>query len=169
MGPMLLELTSGATSTHHGYSDYVKLERQWMTEVAGKDMSVADVRPPHAVEESFIAFLEWLVTDGPRARSFGSVVVSASGYMTKLEMTDWTKKPRVKAFIKEIGVSGGAETVPCTPVTTLMVQRMAASCDVALWLLAGLLPGAGAGSLGYRTGRRGARGRGNGRAAWHAR
>ena len=124
VGPMLLELTSGATSTSHGYADFVNLERRFVLEVAGDDLPVVAVRLPHQVEEAFLAFIEWLVTDGPRARSLGTTMVAASGYMTKLGMEDWTKSKRVKAYIKELNVSGGAETVPCTPVTSLMVKYM---------------------------------------------
>jgi hypothetical protein len=124
VGPMIIELTSGATSTHHGYADFVKLERQWLCAVAGEDLPAESIRLPHTNEESFISFLEWLVTDGPRARSFATTVVAAGGYMTKLELVDLTKSKRVKAFVKELGVSSGAETVPSTPVTAMMVKRM---------------------------------------------
>ena len=124
VGPMMIELTSGATSTHHGYADFVKLEKEYQIELAGDDLPLEAVNPPHSSEESFLAFLEWLVTDGGRARSFGTTVASASGFMTKLEMTDWTKSKRVKSFIKELDVSGGAETVTNTPVTRMMVDRM---------------------------------------------
>ena len=120
---MIIELTSGATSTHHGYADFVKLERLWLAEVAGEDLPASAIRLPHTNEESFISFLEWLVTDGPRARSFSTTVVAAGGYMTRLELVDLTKSKRVKAFVKELGVSSGAETVPSTPVTTMMVER----------------------------------------------
>ena len=44
--------------------------------------------------------------------------------MTKLEMEDWTKKPRVKALLKELEQSSGVVTTPCTQVTRMLVGIM---------------------------------------------
>ena len=114
---MLLELSTGKEGTAAGYSDYASLERQWVAHVSGEGLSAGGVVLPRHSQESFIAFLWWLVTEADRARSFATLVRAAGGVFERLELTNWTKTSRSKAVIKELEQSRGVEHTPDTHVT----------------------------------------------------
>lgn len=123
---MLLELTTGKEGTAAGYSDFARLERQWVQWAGGGGDAVeagSIVLPRHSLE-SFLSFTTWLVTDADRARSFGTIVRSAAGVLEKLELTNWTKHARVKAAVKELEQSRGVEAEPCTHATRRIVRLM---------------------------------------------
>ena len=95
VGAMIVELSTGASSTYTGYSDLVTLERRWQAHVGGDDIPASQVRLPHTSQESALAFVEWLAGEGGRARSLGSVVVMLSSYCSKLEIDDVTRGKRL--------------------------------------------------------------------------
>jgi len=121
---MIVEMATGSSNTHKGYSDVATLERKWQSDVCGGVLRASDVRLPHTSEEGTYSFVLWLARDGGRARSLGTTVRQLGSYCTKLEMTDYTKYKRVKMLIKELEVKGEAITNPDTQVTTLMIGEM---------------------------------------------
>ena len=122
---MLLELATGKESTAAGYSDFARLEREWIAHVSGDDEGRAGsvVMPRHSAE-SFIAFMLWLVKDAGRTRSFGTVLRAAGGVLERLELTNWTKTPRVKAAINELEQSRGVQSTPDTHATRRILSIM---------------------------------------------
>ena len=121
---VVAELTTGAVSTAAGRNNYVSLERRWATEhMEGKGGQAMVALPRHSME-AFIAFMWWLATSADGTRSFGTTMRAAGAVMTMLELIDWTKKPRVKAQIKEIEKKFGVEPEPCTQTTRRIVALM---------------------------------------------
>ena len=119
---MVAELTTGAISTAAGRSQFVSLERRWVTEtVMGTE---ATVRLPRHSLESFLAFIWWLVTDADRARSFSTIMRAAGAVMSMLELNDWTKTQRVKSQVKDIERRFGVEAEPCTQTTGRIISIM---------------------------------------------
>lgn len=115
----LLELATGAEGTASNHSDYTRLERLWVEEMCGGEDGATPgsvVLPRHS-EQSYIAFLHWLVRDADRKRSFSTIVRASTGVFAKLELTNWAGTKRVKAVIKELEQSHGVEAVPCTHAT----------------------------------------------------
>ena len=134
---MLLEMSTGAEGTAAGYSDYARLERQWVAHVSGEALADGGIVLPRHSEESFISFLGWLATDADRARSFGTIVRAAGGVLERLELTNWTKTSRVKAVVKELEQSRGVEGTPDTHATRrilglLMGKTLSEHCGPAL-------------------------------------
>ena len=109
---MLVEMTTGADSTAHGFASFVRLEKEWQASVAGEGMRAEDVNMPHTNAEAFYEFVVWLATDRERAHSLGTTVRSAGAYMTKLGYRDFTKEGRVKALVKELETSTGVVATP---------------------------------------------------------
>ena len=56
-------------------------------------VSMTDFVLPRHSEESFIAFLRWMVTSG-RSRSFHTIFRAAAGALEHLGLTNWTKTVR---------------------------------------------------------------------------
>ena len=117
IGSMIIEMSTGASSTYSGYSDLVTLERRWQSHVGGEAIPAAQVRLPHTSQEATLSFLEWLAGEGGRARSLGSVVVMLSSYCSKLEIDDVTRGKRVVRMLKDLQTKGQACTAPCTAIT----------------------------------------------------
>ena len=61
---LLLELTCGAETTARNLTEFEKLSREWVVAMADgcTDVAMDIIEPAHG-EESFMAFLNWLVTD----------------------------------------------------------------------------------------------------------
>ena len=123
---MVAELTTGAVSTAAGRNQFVTLERRWATETQGVGGGASGVtlRMPRHNIESFAAFMWWLITDAELARSFGTIMRTAGAVMTMLELTDWTKTPRIKALMRDIEKRCGVESEPCTQTTRRIVDLM---------------------------------------------
>ena len=122
---MCTELTTGAVSTAAGRNQFATLERRWMESVlVDVGDSPANVLLPRHSEESYIAFLWWLVMEADRSRSFATTTRAAGAVMAMQELTDWNKTARVKAIIKQIGTLCNVEAVPSTPVTRRMLGIM---------------------------------------------
>ena len=118
----LLQLSTGKVGTHSGYAEYERLESKWASEVSGGRMSAVTL--PRNSKAAFISFIDWLTSDGERARSFATLMRSASGLMVQLKLQDWTKDRSVKAIFKELERSRGIESEPCTLATARMIQIM---------------------------------------------
>ena len=133
---MIVELSSGADSTAKGYSEFIRLEKEWQLSMVVGEMRAEDVRLPHTNIEAFYHFVIWLATDGGRARSLGNILRAAGSYCVKLELTDWTKHGRIKNLIKELVLSTGVVSTPCTHVTRMLVailleETLPARCNQA--------------------------------------
>jgi hypothetical protein len=124
---MIVELSSGAASTAKGFSEFVRLEKEWQVSVVDGELRAEDVQLPHTNIEAFYQFTVWLSTDGARARSLGTIMRSAGAYMVKLEYVDFTKSGRIKNLIKELSLSSGVVSTPCTHVTRMIIGIMFAS------------------------------------------
>ena len=121
---MIVEMTSGADSTAKGYSEFVRLEKEWQVSMVSGELKAEDVQMPHTSIEAFYLFTVWLVTDAQRARSLGNLMRSAGSYMVKLGYHDFTKTGRIKNLIRELELSSGALSTPCTQVTRAIVDIM---------------------------------------------
>lgn len=121
---MVVELTTGSSNTHKGYSDLAMLERKWQADVCGGEVSVSAVRLPHTSAEGTYSFCLWLSKAGRRARSMGTTIRQLGSFCTKLGLVDYTKTGRVKALLKELENKGAAITTPDTQVTTAMIMAM---------------------------------------------
>ena len=122
---MLLELTSGAETTARNVADFERLEREWLDHVeSDADAGAIGIVAPRHSAESFISFCHWLVMDGNRARSFGTVMRCAKHAMSRLSLPDLTSDKRVKHVINEIAGKVGTDVNPCTIPTTRMIQEM---------------------------------------------
>ena len=120
---LLLELTCGAETTARNLTEFEKLSRAWVSAMADGSTDVAmDIIEPAHGEESFIAFLNWLVTDAGRARSFITLVRSFAIVLSKMEAVVWTSRPRVKAVVKEIAESLGLEPEPCVLLSRQIIR-----------------------------------------------
>ena len=135
----MLELATGAEGTAGNHSDYARLERGWIEHVClGEGGATAGtVALPRHSEESYIAFLHWLVRDADRKRSFGTIVRASTGVFARLELKNMAGTKRVKAVIKELEGSHGVESVPCTHatrriLTILMEETLPARCGAEL-------------------------------------
>ena len=124
----LLELTTGAEGTAANYAEFARLERVWVASLVAGDegMTPGDFALPRHSMESFIAFLRWLVTDGARARSFHTIFRAAAGVLSQEELglTNWSKSPRVKMLVKELGRSHGVQSTPDTHATRRILRIM---------------------------------------------
>ena len=120
---LLLELTCGAETTARNLTEFEKLSREWVVAMADgcTDVAMDIIEPAHG-EESFMAFLNWLVTDAGRARSFITLVRSFAIVLSKMEAVVWTSRPRVKAVIKEITESLGLEPEPCVLLSRMIIR-----------------------------------------------
>ena len=106
----LLQLSTGKVGTHSGYAEYERLESKWASEVSGGRMSAVTL--PRNSKAAFISFIDWLTSDGEQARSFATLMRSASGLMVQLKLQDWTKDKSVKAIFKELERTRGIESEP---------------------------------------------------------
>ena len=121
----LMELTTGAEGTAKNHADFARLERLWVSHVAqSPTIGAAGIILPRHSEESFIAFLRWIVTDSGRVRSFHLIHRSAAGALEKLGLTNWTKITRVKLVIKDLGGSHGAAVEPDSHATRRIISIM---------------------------------------------
>jgi hypothetical protein len=116
---MLWEVSVGKHSTSKGYSEYQRLEREWVSSMGG-----GGVLLPRDSEESFVAFMQWLAQDSGRARSFSTIWRAASGVANRTREVVITKSPRVKRMYKEICEVLGDLSVPCTQVTRRLLSIM---------------------------------------------
>ena len=82
------------------------------------------LRSPRESEESFKAFMLWLVTDGQRASSFGTIMRMAGIAMVRMETPVITSTPTVKLAIKEIVTQIGTDLDPCTIPSTAIIITM---------------------------------------------
>ena len=122
---MLLDLTTGATSTAKNVADFERLEREWMASMRDREGKGAEhLRPPRESEESFKAFMLWLVTDGQRASSFATIMRMAGIAMARMEIPVITSRPTVKLAIKEIATQIGTDSEPCTIPSTAIIRTM---------------------------------------------
>jgi hypothetical protein len=122
---MLIDLASGASETAKNVADFERLEREWMASMRGpEDESVTTLREPRHSEESFLAFMSWVATDGGRARSFPLIIRMAGIAMAVMEIKNLTSLPRVKKAAKEIATQIGNDPEPCTIPSTLVVKTM---------------------------------------------
>ena len=111
---LLDELLGGAESTAKNLTEFERLCKAWALDMSeGDTEKMADLQEPRYCEESFLSLLNWLVTDAGRARSFTTLVRGFGIALSKMELTDWTRRPRVKAVIKEITGNLGLEPEPC--------------------------------------------------------
>jgi len=120
---MVVEMATGSSNTHKGYSDLAMLERKWQADMAGAELRASQVRLPHTSEEGTYSFVVWLALDGGRARSLGTTVRQLGSLCAKLELPDYSKSKRVKGLLKELEAKGEADTCPDTQVTTLMIAE----------------------------------------------
>jgi len=122
---MLVELAAGPVSTAKNVADYERLEREFLASFMNSDgVGAAHVIEPRRSEESFIAFISWLVTDAGRARSFGQIMRMSGIAMARMELPVMTSVPRIKHIIKETADQVGTDPEPCTIPTALVVQTM---------------------------------------------
>lgn len=122
----LLELSTGAEGTARGHAEFARMERLWLAHVASSSPGVAIsnfILPRHS-EESFVSWMRWLVTDSSRARSFHTIFRSAAGALEQIGGTNWTKSPRVKVVLKELGQSNGVQVVPDSHATRRILSIM---------------------------------------------
>ena len=132
---LLIDLTTGATSTAKNVAEFERLKNIWMADMRDEEgQGAASLRPPDASEESMKAFLIWLVTDAGRARSFGTLVRMTSIALVRMEKPDLTAKPSVKAAIKELATQIGTDPDPCTIpsppiITTMLLKVLPDQCD----------------------------------------
>jgi hypothetical protein len=122
----LMELALGAEGTAKNHADFARLERLWLADLtAGADgASMADFVLPRHGEESFMAFLRWVVTDAGRAASFSTIWRAASGVMAGSTGPNWSASARVKLLVKELEKSHGVVAVPDTHATRRIVHVM---------------------------------------------
>ena len=120
---MLIELSSGAEGTARNLAEFERLEREWLAYVSS-DLpdGAASLIEPRYSEESFVAFLNWLPFEAGRARSFVTIVRAAGMALSKMELKNHTKVPRVKAVIQEITDSLGLEPDPCILPSRRIIQ-----------------------------------------------
>ena len=122
---MLLELACGQASTAKSIAEFEDLERRWMASLLDENGLGADsVIEPRRSEESFLAFINWLVTDAGRARSFALIMRMAGIAMAQMELRVLTGVPRVKMYIKEVAEQIGTEPEPCDIPSALVVSTM---------------------------------------------
>ena len=121
---MILEMGQGAESTAAGFAEFTRLEREYV-EGFGRlqDGSIGLVLPRHNAE-AFKHFLSWMSLDADRSLSLQSFVRTASSFFGKLQLTDHTKAPDVKAFVKDLVKKVGFEHVPATTATPRMLAYM---------------------------------------------
>ena len=120
---MLGELSTGETKTAKNVHDFEKLEKRFMADHAGASGEVL-IREPRYSEESYIAFLHWLVTDAGRARTLGLIVRMSAAAMAKLELRVIPNAPRVKAIVKELATQVGTDPEPCTIPSDSVISTM---------------------------------------------
>ena len=121
----LLELSTGAEGTAKGHAEFARLERLWLSETAGSTgVEVSTLVLPRHSEESFLAFLRWVVTDPGRVRSFHTIFRAAAGALEQLKLVNWTKSARVKLAVKELGLSHGVQKVPDSHATRRIISIM---------------------------------------------
>ena len=109
---MLWELSVGQHSTAKGYSEYQRLEREWVASTGCEGATL-----PRDSEESMIAFLVWMGADSGRARSFVTMWRAAAGVCAKTREHHVTKSPRVKRVYDDVVKALGELAVPCTQTT----------------------------------------------------
>jgi len=130
---MIVEMATGSSNTHKGYSDVAALERKWQEDVCGGVLRASDVRLPHTSEEGTYSFVLWLAKDGGRARSLGTTVRQLGSYCAKLELPDYTKAKRVKMLLKELETKGEAIVSPDTQVTAQIIGEMYGPSGTLAW------------------------------------
>ena len=122
---MLLELSCGQATTAKSVAEFESLERKWLASLLDENGFGAEgVIEPRRSEESFMAFINWLVTDAGRARSFALIMRMAGIAMAQMNLRVLTAVPRVKLFIKEIAEQIGTEPEPCDIPSSLVVSTM---------------------------------------------
>ena len=114
---MLWEVSLGSHSTAQGYSEYQRLEKEWVESVGGVGCVL-----PRDSPESFVAFLVWLAADSGRARSFTTVWRAAAGVCARTRTESMTKTARVKRVYEDVAKSLGELGVPCTQTTRRLLQ-----------------------------------------------
>ena len=122
---MLLELSCGQASTAKSIAEFEDLERRWMASLIDENgLGAESVIEPRRSEESFLAFINWLVTDAGRARSFALIMRMAGIAMAQMELRVLTGVPRVKMYMKEVAEQIGTEPEPCDIPSALVVATM---------------------------------------------
>ena len=92
---MILELSTGAEATGASYSDFIRLENEFVLRIVGFTGSIR----PSDDEEVFKMFLSWLVVTRERALSIESLFRVAGSVMAKTGRTNLTKSAGVKASL----------------------------------------------------------------------
>ena len=120
---MLIELTTGAETAAKNLTEFERLQRLWLADMAADDpRGGADIIEPAHGEESFIGLLSWLVTDAGRARSFVTLVRGFAIALAKMQLPVWPSKPRVKAVIKELTAQLGLDPEPCVLLSRAIIR-----------------------------------------------
>jgi len=117
---MPLRLSQGAEATGSSYSDFERLERDYMVSLGG---FVGPVRPSDD-SDVFMMFLSWLVLGAHRALSLESTFRIAGIVMTKTGRENLTKRGDVKAHYSDHVDAHGEESHPRTAVTRRMVRLL---------------------------------------------
>ena len=116
---MLVELTGGAETTAQNLTEFERLSRMWMSEMSEGDPAKAEmlIEPAYG-EESFLSFLNWIVTDAGRARSFVTLARGFGIALSKMKLTNWTKgavgEGSDQNDHKHVGAGAGAVRVAIT-------------------------------------------------------
>lgn len=76
------------------------------------------------VKNHFIIFLNWVAFESGRAKSFNGLERAFGMCLARLELTNWTNRPRVKAVTKEIKCMLGVEPDPCA-IPSRRIARIA--------------------------------------------
>ena len=120
---MLTELTTGAETAAKNLTEFERLQRLWLADMAVDDpRGGADIIEPAHGEESFIGLLTWLVTDAGRARSFVTLVRGFAIALAKMQLPVWPSKPRVKAVVKELTAQLGLDPEPCVLLSRAIIS-----------------------------------------------
>ena len=114
----LLELSTGAEATGGSYSDYLRLENEFVASVGGL---VGTVRPSDD-GEVFKMMMNWLVSSASRALSLDSLYRVAGSVMVKTGRQDLTRLSSVKALYSDLRESHGEESQPRTAITRRMIR-----------------------------------------------
>ena len=114
----LLELSTGAEATGGSYSDYLRLENEFVASVG----SLAGTVRPSDDGEVFKMMMNWLVSSASRALSLDSLYRVAGSVMVKTGRQDLTRLPSVKALYSDLRESHGEEAQPRTAITRRMIR-----------------------------------------------
>ena len=123
---MMLDLTTNAEATGGGFADFYARMEEWRVSRGG-----GDVRSPLDSEESFKAFLAWIVLERDRALSLHSMWRNAASLLSRIRPADeiWTNRGAVRKLYKKLAKIHGRVPEPDTATTPRMMAVLSDVID----------------------------------------